>query len=336
VNNALPVAVLAKRTADARRVIMNTFSTDLGLRMAVDLMGIEHPSRENMLYAKIIADTHRDTLADSMLFVADNDMVDLLDAASATMPDQHLHPTDIITPHGFVYFAQPLPDRSGTPPEIPIHAFSWAFLPKGSPLLAERDADDSILITSYVTLMDSLMVRSMYQPGDQLAPNLPKYVPNATAMWTVGSLIGKVFGEEPPAGGYTPGFYQRIAAAFWTLAQQPKLTSTTQESPGKPADRRRNRRAGVIDPNAPVHVVRLHHRVVDSDAPTSGGGAGTGHKMTVRAATRGHWRKQWYPSVEQHRHIWIDPFWRGPEGAPVVGGERVFLATGPKSDPGQR
>lgn len=332
----LPVETLAKRTADARRVLMNTFRSDLGLRMAVDLMGIAHPSTANLHYAKIIAETHHATLADSMLFVADADMVDLLDVASSTMPDQHLHATDIITPHGFVYFAQPLPDKSGTPPEIPIHAFSWAFLEAGSPLLAERDADDSILITSYVTLTDSLLARSMYKPGDVLAPNLPKYIPNATAMWTVGSLIGKVFGEEPPNGGYTPGFYQRIAAAFWTLAQQPKLTTTTHESPGKPVDQRRNRRAGVTDPNAPVHVIRLHHRPTDPDNNAGNTAKGTGHKMTVRSAVRGHWRRQFYRSVNQHRHIWIDPHWRGPEDAPVVGGERVFLATGPKVDPGQQ
>jgi hypothetical protein len=39
---------------------------------------------------------------------------------------------------------------------------------------------------------------------------------------------------------------------------------------------------------------------------------------------RGHWRQQWYPSRNVHRPIWITPHIKGPEGAPLLGGERVF------------
>lgn len=332
-NQQTTLGSLAKRTADARRVLMNTFGTELGLQTSLDLMGIEHPSPGNYAYARIIANVHRDTLARSSLFLADNDMVDLLDAAASTMPDQHLHETDIMVPDGFIYFAKPLPDRSGVWPEIPIHAISWAYIPVGSPLLAERETEHSILITSYVAVRDQFEARGMLGPGKELASNAPKYLPNATVVWTIGTLIGEAFGEAPPEGGYTPGFYQRVMAAFWTLAQQPKLTSRTDEPTGKPTDQRRNKRAGVANPNEPVHVIRLHHRTQD-DATAITGEQGTGGKMSVRAWTRGHWRRQWYSSVQQHRHIWIDPFLRGPEDAPLVGGERVFLATGQKPDQG--
>jgi hypothetical protein len=38
---------------------------------------------------------------------------------------------------------------------------------------------------------------------------------------------------------------------------------------------------------------------------------------------RGHWRQQYYPSRGVHRPVWIAPHVKGPEGAPMLGGEKV-------------
>jgi hypothetical protein len=329
-----PIGYLAKRTANARRVLMNTFQGDMGPLIALDLMGLESPTKPQVAFAHVVASSHQETLARAELFLADDDMVDLLDAAASTMPDQHLHDTDIITPDGFVYFSKPLPDRSGVQPLIPIHAMSWAFIAAGHPLLVERGAADSILITSYVSVVESLNARGQHVTAQTMPAGSPKYLPNATVMWTIGTLIGEVFGQEPPSSGFTPGFYQRVMAAFWTLAQQPKMTTTTEAPAGAPVDQRRNKRAGVADPYAPVRVVRLHHRLGNEAQPGTGSEHGD-RKVSVRFPVRGFWRRQWYRSVEQHRHIYIEPHWRGPEGGPVSGGERVFLASGTRSpDPG--
>lgn len=321
------IAVLAKRTAAARRGLVNLFSSPLGEAIALDLMGLPAPNPAQVDFAGIIAQTHSHTLAHSDLYLADPGMVDLLDTAAPTMPDQELLTTDIPTPYGFVYFADPLPDRSGTPPELPLHALSWAYLHSDHPILAERDTQDSVLITSYVLVADQAATIGR-GPAD-LLPDSPKYIANATVMWTVGSLIGEVFGDVPPPGRHTPGFYQRVAAAFWTLSQQPKMTTTTPQSPGQPSDVRRYRRAGIADPAAPVSVVRIHHRPTYDNTKTTGS-EHTDRRVKVRFPVRGFWRRQWHPSVQQHRQIWVDPHWRGPEGGPVVGGERVFLAHGQK------
>lgn len=330
-----PIATLAKKTADARRVLAGSFASDLGVKIALDLMGIANPAPENWVYARHIAQTHHDTLARSMLFLADEDMVDLLDTAAPSMPDQELAITDFIAPDGFVFCAKPLPDRSGVPPEVPIRALSWAYLPADSPLLDASPPGEAVLITAYVDLAEVARARGLLDGDFQIAPNMPRYIANATVVWTVGSLIGQVFGGVPPEGPYTPGFYQRVLAAFWTLAQQPKMTSTIEQPPGRPADQRRYKRAGIANPTAPVHVVRLHHRAPETQTgPAGATGAESGRKVGVRFPVRGFWRRQWYASVQQHRHIWIDPHWRGPEDAPVVGGERVFLAHGTQVDPG--
>ena len=44
--------------------------------------------------------------------------------------------------------------------------------------------------------------------------------------------------------------------------------------------------------------------------------AGNGRKHSYRYPVRGHWREQWYPSVQSHKPIWIDEHVRGPDSAP--------------------
>lgn len=323
----LPVNALATRTAEARRKLVTLFRSDLGRQVALDLIGVEVPSAGHLRFAQVAQQAHADTLAQATLFLADASMVNLIDVAAPTMPDQELQPTDIIAPYGFCYFADLLADRSGTLPEIPIRGFSWAHLDPGHPLAGDDTTHPYVLLTFYVPVRETLIARHMIKPDDPTPANAPALVANSTVMWRYGSLIGEVFGHVPPSQQFTPGFYQRVAAAFWTLSQQPGITSTSQSAPGQPTDQRRSRRAGILNPGAPVSVVTLRTGP-SPDGPSAGQPRGQGRTMTVRSATRGHWRRQWYPSVESHRHIWIDPFWRGPADAPVVGGERVFLAHG--------
>lgn len=327
-----PVTALAARTAEARRKLVTMFRSDIGHQVTLDLIGVAVPAEGHRRFAHVAQHAHADSLAEATLFLADSAMVDLIDTSAPSMPDQELQATDIIAPAGFCYFADLLPDRSGTLPLIPIRAFSWTHLDAGHPLAGEDTEHPYVLLTFYVPTREALLARKMIGPDDPTPANAPALVANSTVMWRYDSLIGEVFGHVPPSTAFTPGFYQRVAAAFWTLAQQPGITSTSHAAPGQPTDQRRARRSGITNPTAPVSVVSLHR-------PPSPDGTGTarirggesGRKMKVRAAVRGHWRRQWYSSIESHRHIWIDPFWRGPEGAPVRGAERVFLARGPRT-----
>ena len=42
---------------------------------------------------------------------------------------------------------------------------------------------------------------------------------------------------------------------------------------------------------------------------------------------RGHWRNQYYPSIKEYRQIWIMPFMKGPEDAPIKPVKRAFEFT---------
>lgn len=101
----------------------------------------------------------------------------------------------------------------------------------------------------------------------------------------------------------------------WLLMAQP-LASSEQIEPDRAA-KKRLRRAG-HEP-APVRVIELRRPKVTGIEPGE-----SGRSYSHRWITRGHWRQQWYPAREVHRPVWIAPHVKGPEGAPLIGGEKVY------------
>ena len=99
----------------------------------------------------------------------------------------------------------------------------------------------------------------------------------------------------------------------WLLMQQP-LARVDETVPDRAA-RKRLRRVG--QESAPVRVIRLRR-------PERGeAGGSSDREYHHQWIVRGHWRQQWYPSREVHRPVWIAPHVKGPEGAPLLGGEKV-------------
>lgn len=82
------------------------------------------------------------------------------------------------------------------------------------------------------------------------------------------------------------------------------------------AARRRAQRDGKEPP--PVRVISIRGAAVS-------GGTGDGQReWKHRWIVRGHWRRQWYRSIQAHRPVWIHPFVKGPDDAPLLGGEKVY------------
>lgn len=52
-----------------------------------------------------------------------------------------------------------------------------------------------------------------------------------------------------------------------------------------------------------------------------------------RWVVRGHWRNHWYPSLKDHRPVWISPYLKGPADAPLLGGEKVTVVNAPPPEP---
>ena len=129
-----------------------------------------------------------------------------------------------------------------------------------------------------------------------------------------------------PATTHTTHGWARLVFALFRLAAQVGLGEQVTETTSR-AERRRTARAEL--PERDVRVVRLRGRQSDRD---SAGAGAPGRDYQHRWIVRGHWRQQWYPSVESHRPIWINAHAKGPDGAPLLGGERVTVVSGPQGD----
>jgi hypothetical protein len=117
------------------------------------------------------------------------------------------------------------------------------------------------------------------------------------------------------AGGskdLTEGMFRVLRTASM-LMQQP-LTVSSEEELDR-ASKKRLRRSG-YEPK-PVRVIELRRAKSSTDA---GGGNAYHHQWIVR----GHWRNHWHPKRQVHRPVWIAPHIKGPEGAPMLGGEKVY------------
>lgn len=109
------------------------------------------------------------------------------------------------------------------------------------------------------------------------------------------------------------GFANKIAGQVAWL-NSPYIT-VHREAVSRAA-RRRAERAGAIDPNPEeLRVIRLRSDKVKR--PYVPGEEVDAIERDFRWAVRGHFRDQWYPSLGLHKQIFIAPFLKGPEGAPL-------------------
>jgi hypothetical protein len=127
----------------------------------------------------------------------------------------------------------------------------------------------------------------------------------------------------PSTSETTWGWARLVFAAFRLAAQRGLVEQDTTRTPR--SERRRTARLGL--PERDVRVARIRRTVHDSGTEN---GTGQGREYQHRWVVRGHWRNQWYPTVEAHRPIWISPHVKGPDDAPLIGGERVTSVGAPR------
>jgi len=145
--------------------------------------------------------------------------------------------------------------------------------------------------------------------------DLVAYHRDATRNPPLGFQTSVIWDEgEPPGGSLT-----RLLQTFWILSSQ-RIAQAEVRQADRPT-RRRAQRANFAIPEDGIRVVTLRrleeHRQAD-DGPH--GMVDWSHRWIVS----GHWRNQWYPSDEEHRPKWIEPYPKGPDDKPLVLKDRVY------------
>ncbi|WP_439660595.1 hypothetical protein ACSHWB_03220 [Lentzea sp. HUAS TT2] len=242
-------------------------------------------------------------LRDSVLFYVAADMVELVDAAARSVPDFQLAPEDLPADAGLMVFQRPIAPSSLGETQLGITAVCWARVP---------GRDDVLLGSTYLDRDEAAPVFDRIAPNRQMATTEPRlvYAHGGEFAWPFGDNAETMLDST----NFKVNLLPKLRAA-WLLMQQKPLVDISDVQLPRPARRRLLR--GGYEPR-PVRLLELRRPKVTDSADES-----AVREHHHRWIVRGHWRQQWYPSRQVHRPVWIAPHLKGPDDAPLVGGEKV-------------
>ena len=251
-----------------------------------------------------VRETTKLVMAD--LYYVSTAMTQLALSAAQTLPPFVSAPEDYPSAIGFAFFNDGVPVTWGNMP-CRVHAASWQVLATGA------------LVAFFIDLQS--VMHEM--PEAEVARQLRSLGARADGLWFndivrvySGFNEGGLTADEEELRAQSPVAATMIPVLRSTLLLMQQPLACVSEVEADRAARKRLRRAGQ-EPK-PVRVIELRR-------PQHTGERGDGdreyhHQWIVR----GHWRQQWYPARQVHRPVWIAPHIKGPDGAPLIGGEKVY------------
>jgi hypothetical protein len=278
------------------------------------------------------------TLAGAELFYVAEALSTLTRHAAESLTGYHLHPEDLPADTGLLVFADPLRDTGAPDPDgLPINLITWT--PMAGSIVIEfwtptwyQDPSPQRAVGFPIPGIARILHENRNKIPGHLRP--PHILPTHGFMYQ--RAIALPFGgpvdvdhvgerlrrehtcQSPDICALCAGAswdrdtarLQRLIVPAWLLMGQ----TITVETP--------IRRAPPGAEQAAVRYVEL--RAAKSPPREPDAGHESGKRLYVHSwVVRGHWRRQWFPSRGEHRPIWIHAHLAGPDGAPLIGGERV-------------
>lgn len=214
---------------------------------------------------------------------------------SPGMPPWYLSTDALPSTCGFFWFAEPLPLPGGE--TLKLQCLVWGPSKRVSegtiqPVIA-RALGDGIAITTWAR--------------DETDRNLIPY--HYMDWW---------FGETPSgaAGRFKAEMIEQKHETFSTVAAmlaflQQRILIAPEQRADRPARRRLEREGWQHEPL--IRVVELRRKQVHSAQSGEHEAVEWSHQWIVS----GHWRQQWYPSLNANQPRWIMPYVKGPEDKPI-------------------
>jgi hypothetical protein len=250
------------------------------------------------------------------------DITDLVDHARWSFDPEPLLPGDPFVPSGFAIFPRPIymedapwdEEHPGRYKEgIPVRAVAWM------PMHTEDLSAGCYWISFFNHVDDDPDFEGGFQ---RWSPNERQYFRRFAPLlighnfqWSWGDTPQKssalVYENETEEQGHLRARHQSaLMQTFWRIGQQ-RVPVPERVPRGLWRD---SKRKGIE--HRDVKVMTLRRAREKEYEPT-------GRAMKVRSITSGHWRNQWYSSIQEHRQIWIFPYMRGPEDAPLITPQRA-------------
>lgn len=218
-------------------------------------------------------------------------LCDLAEFAARDMPNWTLLEDALPQGGGFFWLAKPFYTDYG---HAQVRAFSW---------IRTFDPEKDRYGLSIVTWADI---------GHEVLRGLP--FPLNRIIWPFGQSRDEILQHvrDINAGGSERadklgGLYRFLSAMIELMNQ---TLHTRSQRASRSAARRALRMGWVEEPIIRVVLLRRH---VTEGHPEVGAGREYAHQWVVR----GHWRQQWYPSLNRHQPKWIATYVKGPDDAPL-------------------
>lgn len=319
-----------KNAYDTQMAVWRWLRTDVGRVVVSGHARAARAVREDQTADGFVTREEQKVLVADPYFVS-GEMCQVVAAASEmeSFRMEALYPTDLLTSHGFCVFERPfpVPDRFDDPTSIA--AFAWMPMfnvqssdPQGEEmreiveatedpdrskvlaLLAKRqgrEINDGIALTLYADVFDW---------NDAVLGARPPVIPfHFTPWWWGMDPYSPVSDTDPRILGEGSEWWWKIVQTTLRLMQQ-RIAVRHRELPDRP-QRREARRIGFDERE--VLVVRLRRERGERHEP-SGEEANYSHRFIVH----GFWRNQWFPSLQDHRLIYIDDYVKGPQDRPLI------------------
>lgn len=246
------------------------------------------------------------------IYVSD-EMVDLWEAAAEGFQMEALLPSDLITEAGFIFFPRPVYTTDAHGKQVAHRAVSWYPLKVE---VSDKTPDqfyEGVMFTFYSNVHDD---------DDYVAEWREQYEQDpSSGQWAISHSAPVRFYDPPgsmvellPDERASIESYWRPLLSLLRLMQQ-YISTREKYQPSRPV-RRRMQREDMRQTD--VTVIRL--RRPRSKQTHEGEHIEYSHRFIVN----GHWRNQWFPSLNHHRQIYISDYVKGPEDKPLRIKDRVF------------
>lgn len=240
------------------------------------------------------------------LFLVTNEMATVARHAATSMQDQTLLSTDLPSQEGALLLDGGYTHFRVEDDTAGAAAYSWATV------TVPPDRSLGLAVSLWSDFQDPEDTLARAAREDAQAAGAPRLGLLHVAAWAFGTDVASPLVGDPSA---QPAL--RTFIALLSMMRQ-RVAITSEGHLPRQAQRQlaRQRRSA---PELRVVTLRRAYAPIPASAESP-------HQVdwSRRWVVGGHWRQQWYPSIDNHRQIWIAPYVKGPGDKPLVLPDEVY------------
>lgn len=248
----------------------------------------------------------------SPLYAVEEEVAALIQVGAESMPEQKLLQSDLPSRSGMLLLPRPVGVLDKNLNVYPISGVFW--LPAVGESVDRGERNPGIMTVHFTTNND--LARDDYE-WPKVHPDFPPLTILHIMFLPFGTEMVTETGTAPEADASIRRFIKHLQS-FWAFVQQKVVEVETTQMP-RPIRKRAEKQDRKV---SELKVVRLRRLARESVKPAPEGGKEI--HWSHRWVVRGHWRNQFYASLNDHRAVWIYPFIKGPTEKPLRMRKTIF------------